>query len=67
MKLNVVETLEVEGTIQANGMAGGSNKGGGSGGSIWITTSNIEGSGAIQVRYIPKFKVMISKCDFLNM
>ena len=45
-----MDTLTVEGSIQANGNVGGSGKGGGSGGSMWITASQIEGSGTIQVK-----------------
>jgi len=46
--LTVGRTLTVEGQISADGGRGlGQGGGGGSGGSVWITTSNIIGSGII--------------------
>ncbi|XP_033640829.1 uncharacterized protein LOC117301055 [Asterias rubens] len=50
LRLTVDTTLEVEGVIQANGAPGtGTYNGGASGGSIWITTREMEGEGQIQV------------------
>ncbi|KAK3724602.1 hypothetical protein QZH41_005193 [Actinostola sp. cb2023] len=48
--LYVNHTLDIEGTIRANGdKYGGTYAGGGSGGSILIKTTNLEGSGLVQV------------------
>jgi protocatechuate 3,4-dioxygenase beta subunit len=42
------ELLRVDGAISANGLpGGGEEQGGGAGGSIWITTGHVEGSGTI--------------------
>ncbi len=52
LRLTVDTTLEVEGVIQANGAPGtGSYTGGASGGSIFITTREMEGEGQIQVSF----------------
>lgn len=48
--LYVNDTLDIEGTVRANGdRYGGSFAGGGSGGSILIKTNKLEGSGLVQV------------------
>lgn len=48
LRVKVVRTLQVDGEIRADGQAGnGSQCGGGSGGSIWITAENIIGNGVI--------------------
>jgi len=48
--LYVKNTLDIEGTIRANGgKYGGSFAGGGSGGSVLIKTDKLEGSGLVQV------------------
>ena len=39
--LQVLGTLQVDGHIKVNGAAGTSRAGGGSGGSIWISTDTI--------------------------
>lgn len=44
MKITVNKSISVEGIITANGKVGGA-----SGGSIWINTYEIEGSGIIRV------------------
>lgn len=49
--LNISDTLDIEGTLSANGdKYAGSYAGGGSGGSILIRTNLFEGSGTVQVR-----------------
>ena len=50
MFLNISHTLDIEGTLSANGdnFRGGSS-GGGSGGSILVRTQLFEGSGTVQV------------------
>lgn len=54
--LYVNHTLDIEGTIRANGdKYGGAYAGGGSGGSILIRTTRLEGSGLIQVSCRCKF------------
>ena len=41
-------SLQLDGTLSANGIsAGGTNAGGGSGGSLWITTGTFSGSGTL--------------------
>ena len=40
--------LEIDGDLSADGLAGTSHKGGGSGGSIWIYTDTIKGYGTIK-------------------
>lgn len=49
LKVKVLHTLEVEGVVESNGQAGSSSIGGGSGGSVWIETKSLTGSGTIQV------------------
>lgn len=44
IKLNVSDTLDLSGTISANGDAGNKYDGGGSGGSVWIVTSALKDS-----------------------
>ena len=50
IRLIIADTLELEGTITANGTPGGSfgpdGGGGGSGGSIWVTTQKLTGEGS---------------------
>ncbi|KAK3576661.1 hypothetical protein CHS0354_004945 [Potamilus streckersoni] len=48
IRLDVSQILIVEGIIEANGVSGTTNIGGGSGGSILIDTRDFEGSGIIQ-------------------
>ena len=48
LKLSVSRTLIVEGRLEADGLGGTS---GGSGGSIWIDTRDLEGSGVISVSH----------------
>lgn len=51
--LNISDSLDIEGTLSANGdKFQGSRAGGGSGGSILIRTNLFEGSGTVQVRLI---------------
>ena len=48
--LNISDTLDIEGTLSADGDNHvGSEAGGGSGGSILIRTVTLEGSGTVQV------------------
>lgn len=47
LRLIVGDTLRIDGTISADGIAGGGRSGGGSGGSIWIETSALAGNGLI--------------------
>jgi hypothetical protein len=48
IQLTVTGTLQMDGTISANGGNGsGLGGGGGSGGSIWLTVGNLSGAGAI--------------------
>jgi len=48
IRLTVTGTLQMDGTISANGGNGsGTGGGGGSGGSIWLTVGNLSGAGAI--------------------
>ena len=49
IRLQVGGTLDLQGRISANGLsAAPDNAGGGSGGSIWITTATLAGTGSIQ-------------------
>jgi hypothetical protein len=57
LKLTVTSNLIVEGEIEADGLGGTS---GGSGGSIWIDTRDLEGSGVIAV------SVGIKSCTVVN-
>ena len=62
--LNISDTLDIEGTLSANGdNYVASYAGGGSGGSILIRTKMFEGSGTIQVSY----KQVYFCCDFLKL
>ena len=45
----VVHTMIVDGSVEANGQAGNSNIGGGSGGSIYIQSEKVEGFGYVDV------------------
>ena len=48
LRLSVLGTLNVTGNLSANGSAGAQdNSGGGSGGSVWITTGALSGTGNI--------------------
>lgn len=52
LNITVETRMIVDGTISVNGNShSDSSYGGGSGGSIWITTDEMEGHGVIQVRY----------------
>jgi parallel beta-helix repeat protein len=46
-KLNVTNTLTINGTISANGTQGLGNYAGGSGGSIWLICNTLAGAGSI--------------------
>ena len=48
IRLNVSDTLTLDGKISANSVQGAYRGGGGSGGSIYITADKFEGSGALQ-------------------
>lgn len=50
VRLNVVGTLTVDGTISVNGMQGTSHGGGGSGGSIYLTVGTFAGAGNLSAR-----------------
>ncbi|MEZ5278471.1 MAG: carboxypeptidase regulatory-like domain-containing protein [Opitutaceae bacterium] len=52
--LTVLDTLTVDGRLSANGLADGTNHLGATGGSIWITTENLAGSGSVQANASPK-------------
>lgn len=55
IRLIVANTLTVDGNLSANGFAdGASNHNGATGGSLWITTATLEGSGMIQANAAPK-------------
>lgn len=61
--LNISDTLDIEGTLSANGdNYVGSYAGGGSGGSILVRTKMFEGSGTVQVSY----KQVYFYCDSYN-
>ena len=48
IRMNVTGALLINGRVSANGGAGvGQNKGGGSGGSVWLTAATLAGSGTI--------------------
>lgn len=48
LRMNIAETLFLDGRISANGANSSSNNaGGGAGGSIWITARNLSGKGAV--------------------
>ena len=50
MKLSIKRKLVVDGLVSANGQdVLTTSAGGGSGGSIWINTDQLQGSGTIQV------------------
>ena len=56
--LNISDTLDIEGTLSADGdNYVGSYAGGGSGGSILIRTVTLEGSGTVQVSPISRSKL----------
>jgi hypothetical protein len=42
------DTLQLDGTLLANGQNGANYNGGGSGGSIWLDVGTLQGSGSIQ-------------------
>jgi hypothetical protein len=48
VKINVDTSLNIDGTITAGGSGGLSNSGSGSGGSIWIDTQTLSGSGLVK-------------------
>lgn len=47
--LNLTTEAKVDGTLSSNGQAGSSTRGGGSGGSILVTTQLFDGTGSIEV------------------
>src|ERR1039458_9677946 len=48
IRVNVTGALLINGRVSANGGAGvGPNKGGGSGGSVWLTAGTLAGAGTI--------------------
>ncbi|KAH3816412.1 hypothetical protein DPMN_117928 [Dreissena polymorpha] len=47
--LNASSIVKVDGTLSANGQNGGANSGGGAGGSIYIVSDELDGSGTIEV------------------
>ena len=47
IRLTVAGTLQLDGAISANGLAGESQRGSGAGGSIWITANTLTGSGSV--------------------
>ncbi len=48
--MNITSTVKIRGAIRATGKHGNTNnKSGGSGGSIYIVTSTLEGHGTIEV------------------
>jgi hypothetical protein len=47
VRLNVLGTLTVDGSISANGADGNANSGGGAGGSVWLTARTLAGKGMI--------------------
>lgn len=49
LRLKSRHSLEVEGVLESNGQAGSNGIGGGSGGSVWVETHSLIGSGTIQV------------------
>ena len=50
-----VDTMIVDGTVTAGGMSGTSDRGGGSGGSIYLVVKDFEGHGVVQVRNCDKY------------
>lgn len=62
--LNISNTLDIEGTLSADGdNYVGSDAGGGSGGSILIRTVTLEGSGTVQVSSV---RSSLSKAPGIN-
>ena len=47
IRLTVAGTLQLDGAISANGLAGEPQRGSGAGGSIWITADTLAGSGSV--------------------
>ena len=47
IKLNVIDTLSIDGTVSASGANGGNYGGGGAGGSLWLIADTLAGSGTI--------------------
>ena len=47
IRLTVAGTLQLDGAILANGLAGEPQRGSGAGGSIWITADTLAGSGSV--------------------
>ncbi len=51
VRLNVVQTMTINGRVSADGQTGtGSDTGGGSGGSVYITASTVAGTGTIRAQ-----------------
>ena len=46
---NLTKEAKIDGTLSSNGQAGSTRRGGGSGGSILITTQLFDGTGSIEV------------------
>lgn len=57
MTFNLSDEMKVDGVLRANGQAAAHSgfSGGGSGGSIYITTYHFDGSGQVQVTYLHIF------------
>ena len=61
LKINVRGTLKVDGTIHCNAQSGqASRSGGGSGGSIWITTNRFQGMRHLLLGSIAREIVVVS-------
>lgn len=50
--MNAKTLMKIDGTVSANGEDGVSRAGGGSGGSIYITAEEFDGSGTVEVSTI---------------
>ena len=48
-RLEIMETLRIEGALQTNGEGGKGTSGAGAGGSILVYTHNFDGEGILQV------------------
>lgn len=47
--LNATRLIKVDGVLSANGQDGGTTSGGGAGGSIYVVSGELDGSGSIEV------------------
>ena len=61
MTLNATRLIKVDGVLSANGQSGGSTAGGGAGGSIYVVTDEIDGSGSIEVCHHRNFVYLTFK------